>query len=268
MRYRIIALLTVTVVCFLSAFTAFAEDFAESVQTEALTETEAPAPETLSDELPEGIESADKDELIDIINGLSGEGVHKVQEILLAGINSIEEGQSTTWDNVAYFVERHIEAVSLIVCALAVIAYMTVRTKANKRLRKDITVATNNAVETVEIAKQMNADSVSALEDCSRSVKDFEKSLNGAVDKIDALLEENREKSAECESLRNALKHNSAADMLVADTVNELLQLANISQTKKDAIYEKVLRAKALINREESADNEGRDEKKANSSVV
>lgn len=241
------------------------EETAPSSETAETTVIESP--ETLVDELPDGIENVDKDQLLEIINGLSGEGVDKMQELLLAGINSVERGQSTTWDKVADFCERHIEAISYIAFAIVGICYIFIRVKSNKKLRNDIGIATNNAVETVEIAKQMNEDSVAALQTAAASIDSFKKTLDSSTEEIKALLAETREKTAEDETLRAALKHNSAADMLLADTVNELLQLANIPQNKKDAIYSKVTAAKALIKAEEKTD-EGKNEKTDKASVV
>ena len=241
------------------------EETALSPETAATTVTEAP--ETLVDELPDGIENVEKEQLLEIIKGLSGEGVDKIQELLLAGINSVERGQSTLWDKVADFCERHIEAISLIAFAIVGILYIFVRVKSNKKLRNDIGIATNNAVETVEIAKQMNADSVAALQNAAARVDSFKETLDASTNEIKALLAETRQKTAEDETLRSALKHNSDADMLLADTVNELLQLANIPQNKKDAIYSKVTAAKALIKAEVET-NEGKDKETDKASIV
>ena len=197
--------------------------------------------------MPYGIECADNERFVEMINGLSGEGVDKVQALLLAGINSTERNEGTVWDRIAEFCERHIEAVSLCVCAVAVLIYLCVRIRSMKRLRRDIGTATNNAVETVEIAKSMNESGVNALLNTQRSIDGFKETLDDAIIRMDRLIEEHRQKNKENESLRNALRYNSAADMLVADTVNELLQLANIPQVRKDAIHEKITNAKALI---------------------
>ena len=278
MKDRIVTFILALLLCVCLALPSFAEDTVtpETVTAETVVEETAPesvettvleTPETLSDELPEGIENAEKNQLLEIVNGLSGEGVDKMQAILLAGINSVERGQSTTWDKIAEFCERHIEAISLIVCAVAVILYMIVRLRSNKKLRDNIGTATNNAVETVEIAKQMNADSVVALEKTARSVDSFKDILGTATTEMRALMEETRQKTAENETLRSALRHNSAADMLVADTVNELLQLANIPQNKKDAIYTKITHAKALIDSEGDTD-EAKDKETAQAPVV
>lgn len=301
MKKRIFAIITVLFICVSLDMPSFAEEtvFTDTVAVEtssditvetkeiaevtteaagSLEEKAEPTPETtetmvsesseaLADDLPDGIENVDKEQLISIINGLSGEGVNKMQKLLLAGINSVERGQSTTWDKVADFCERHIEGMSLIAFAIVGIVYIFVRVKSNKKLRNDIGIATNNAVETVEIAKQMNADSVTALEKNSQSINAFKNCLESAEKAMVDLMEENRRKSAENEALRDALKHNSAADMLLADTVNELLQLAKIPQNKKDAIYSKITAAKALIKSEGKTD-EGKNKKTDKASVV
>ncbi len=201
----------------------------------------------LSDELLQEIGEADKEELISLINGLSGEGVEKVKEVLLVGLANVERDDATVWGNIASFCEKHIDAVSLAVCAVAICIYTVVKVRSVRGLRGDIRVSTNNAVEAVEIARRMNAEGVDIMERASQSIDGFRAELGGAVEEIRRMLEAERQKSAECDSLRSALKHNADADILVADTVNELLQLANIPQCKKDAIYSKVKAAKALI---------------------
>lgn len=278
MRNRIITLMLVLILCVCLAMPSFAEDIAitetvteevvvQETSSESIETTVLETPETLSDEIPSGIENAEKNQLLEIVNGLSGEGVDKMQAILLAGINSVERGQSTTWDKIADFCERHIEAISLIACAFTVLLYMITRSKSNKKLRDNIGTATNNAVETVEIAKQMNADSVVALEKAAQRVDSFKNTLDNATEKMTELMAEIRAKETENESLRSALRHNAAADMLVADTVNELLQLANIPQNKKDAIYTKISHAKALID-SEGETNEAKDEETDQTAVV
>ena len=228
-----------------------AQEVSESAETVVLY-----TPESLSEEIPEEIAEADKDELLKIINGLSGEGVERVRAAITVGIDSVERGGGGFWDRAAGFCERHIEAVSLLAFALCVLFYVFVRLRSTKKLRGDIRVSTNNAVETVEIAKRISADSTSALERAAASIDTFGASLEEALAEMRGLMETEQKKSAECESLRMALKHNADADMLVADTVNELLQLANIPQNKKDAIYTRITSAKAIINAEREGGEE------------
>ena len=219
----------------------------EGLETLQNDETSAPL---LLDELPKDIENADREELAAIINSLSGEGVERVKALLIAGAESMERGESSSWDRVADLVQKYAEAISLAVCAVALAVYTAVRVRGNQALRRDIATATNNAVETVEIAKQMSGESVSALEREAESVRAFEATLDKAVERIDALIKENREKSRECRALTDVIRRSSAADLLVADTVNELLQLSSIPQCKKDAIYQKLYKARTLIEGE------------------
>ena len=225
----------------------------EAEYTEAYGEAEIivlNTPQKLSDDIPSGIENAEKDQLIEIINGLSGEGIDKMQTVLLAGINSIERDKSTLWDRTADFCQMHIEAISLIAFSAVVVFYMLIRVRGSKRLRRNIEISTNNAVEAVEIAKSISADNLAVLEGYTVQVERYSSVISDANARIDELLCEVRRKSLENEALRNVIKHNVDADMLVADTVNELLQLSNIPQNKKDAIYSKITEAKALISSE------------------
>ena len=251
--YLLVILFTVCVVIWLPV--SASDEISEVVDTEQGAtdihiEAEESEIQTLSDDIPDGIENAEKSQLIEIINGLSGEGIEKMQGILLAGINSVERDSGTVWDRTADFCERHIEAISLLTFAVTVIFYMALRVRGNKRLRRNIEISTNNAVEAVEIAKGISADNVAELERYSAQVEHYAAAMADATERIDVLLAEIRQKSLENEALRNVIRHNSEADMLVADTVNELLQLSNIPQNKKDAIYSKVSAAKVLISSE------------------
>lgn len=265
MMKKFFAALLVAVLLFSMTLPAFAEDTVE----ETVEETVAVEEETvLSDTVPdeEDIQEADKQSFIEMLDGMSPEGVDKIKDLIIAGMEGIETEKDTTWDKVKIFTLNHLTEIAWIVFAIVLVFYIFIEYVRYKGLRKSSATMNNNAI----LISEKGTDAVRAcnhtMEEVREDVNSYTKTIEEAAALMKAQAAELEQRNAEYEKLlheyRIKLEINSRAETLLADALNELLQLSNIPQIKKDAIYGRYTRAKALIESElEDSDGSENEEK-------
>lgn len=270
MKKRLIALLTILVLAVAIMLPVYAED--DTTATEAVVETietTAAVETTLTDEIPaeEEIAAADKQSFAEMLDGMSPEGVEKIKALILSGMDKIDSTENTGWDKAKTFILAHLTEVAWIVFAVVLVFYIAIEIIRYKGLRKSAATMNNNAILIAEKstdAVKENTDVMKAVKD---SVSQYQNTVSEAAELMKLQAAELERRNAEYEKMlieyRVKLEINSRAETLLADSLNELLQLSNIPQIKKDAIYARYARAKALIE-SEMEDNSNDGESKEN----
>lgn len=224
--------------------TAEATEIATEAPTEAATEATTEAPKDM-----ETIYNAeqDRDWLIDAIKKAKPEEVEFIKGYIEDALVAMEGLNYTDWEWAYKIASDNAEWIACMIVGVGFIAAAVVAVIKYRREKLLI----NNAVGAVSISEREMHAMVAKLDTYEGKYEDMEKKIGEALerlDKRDVMLEEAGEfiRGKEKDNLA-ATNHDIDAMILLADVVNELIQLSNIPQVKKDAIYSKHETAKAAI---------------------
>lgn len=176
----------------------------------------------------------------DVANALihaTPEQLEAVKQYLEKGINVLEE--KTGWDRVTDFLLEHVEELAWIVCAIAFVACMCVVLTAKKKFGLSASTMNNNAVEIAEKSERaVESMKREAMEACREMKEQASMAATQAGDAFDRF-------SA-------ADEKNAHAVSCLAVVVDELLQVSNLPQWKRDEIQMKFNEAMSHVEGHES----------------
>ena len=158
----------------------------------------------------------------DVANALihaTPEQLEAVKQYLEKGINVLEE--KTGWDRVTDFLLEHVEELAWIVCAIAFVACMCVVMTAKKKFGLSATTMNNNAVEIAEkserLVESMKNEAINACREMKEQAHEAAEKASDAFERFSA-----------------ADEKNASAVSCLAVVVEELLQVSNLPQWKRD----------------------------------
>ena len=215
----------------------------EAVDTEAVTEEI-----TTVIDADDAIEAEDARQwLIDAIKNAKPEQVKFIKGYIEDALVAMEGLQYTEWEWIYKITSDNAEWVACIIVGLGFIFNGVVMIVKYRREK----VLINNSVDAVGVSERKMGEMVKRVGDYEMRFEDLAQE-NVAVLKR---LNERDEQLADAqqtickmqEQMSAATKHDIDAMLLLADVLDELIQLSNIPQVKKDAIYSKHETAKNHI---------------------
>lgn len=215
----------------------------EAVDTEAVTEEI-----TTVIDADDAIEAEDARQwLIDAIKNAKPEQVEFIKGYIEDALVAMEGLQYTEWEWIYKITSDNAEWVACIIVGLGFIFNGVVMIVKYRREK----VLINNSVDAVGVSERKMGEMVKRVGDYEMRFEDLAQE-NVAVLKR---LNERDEQLADAqqtickmqEQMSAATKHDIDAMLLLADVLDELIQLSNIPQVKKDAIYSKHETAKNHI---------------------
>lgn len=270
MRNFLITALTLLTIAYIIAVPAHAaEETAEGIETvtevqqevteETPTETifegtEAVDTEAVTEEITTAIDADDALEaedarqwLIDAIKNAKPEQVEFIKGYIEDALVAMEGLQYTEWEWIYKITSDNAEWVACIIVGLGFIFSGVVMIVKYRREK----VLINNSVDAVGVSERK-------MDEMVKRVGDYEMRFENLAQENVAVikrLEERDKQLADAlqtickmqEQTAAATKHDIDAMLILADVLDELIQLSNIPQVKKDAIYSKHETAKNHI---------------------
>lgn len=147
-------------------------------------------------------------------------------------------------DEIVAYVQAHLEEISVIITMIVTIIY---NVRKNTKIDKSVTTLNNNAVTVA-------TDSKKAIDEALASIAETAATVSGYKEEIANLLEEVRQNAEEKQALEKTLADVTAhlkaaklANVELANELAELLVLANIPNSVKDAFFARHRAAVASI---------------------
>lgn len=215
----------------------------EAVDTEAVTEEI-----TTVIDADDAIEAEDARQwLIDAIKNAKPEQVEFIKGYIEDALVAMEGLQYTEWEWIYKITSDNAEWVACIIVGLGFIFSGVVMIVKYRREK----VLINNSVDAVGVSERKMGEMVKRVGDYEMRFEDLAQENVAVIKRLDE-----RDKQLDdalqtiCkmqEQTAAATKHDIDAMLILADVLGELIQLSNIPQVKKDAIYSKHETAKNHI---------------------
>lgn len=215
----------------------------EAVDTEAVTEEI-----TTVIDADDAIEAEDARQwLIDAIKNAKPEQVEFIKGYIEDALVAMEGLQYTEWEWIYKITSDNAEWVACIIVGLGFIFSGVVMIVKYRREK----VLINNSVDAVGVSERKMGEMVKRVGDYEMRFEDLAQENVAVIKRLD----ERDEQLADAlqtickmqEQTSAATKHDIDAMLILADVLDELIQLSNIPQVKKDAIYSKHETAKNHI---------------------
>lgn len=218
-------------------------DGTEAVDTEAVTEEI-----TTVIDADDAIEAEDARQwLIDAIKNAKPEQVEFIKGYIEDALVAMEGLQYTEWEWIYKITSDNAEWVACIIVGLGFIFSGVVMIVKYRREK----VLINNSVDAVGVSERKMGEMVKRVGDYEMRFEDLAQENVAVIKRLD----ERDKQLADAlqtickmqEQTAAATKHDIDAMLILADVLGELIQLSNIPQVKKDAIYSKHETAKNHI---------------------
>lgn len=215
----------------------------EAVDTEAVTEEI-----TTVIDADDAIEAEDARQwLIDAIKNAKPEQVEFIKGYIEDALVAMEGLQYTEWEWIYKITSDNAEWVACIIVGLGFIFSGVVMIVKYRREK----VLINNSVDAVGVSERKMGEMVKRVGDYEMRFEDLAQENVAVIKRLD----ERDKQLADAlqtickmqEQTAAATKHDIDAMLILADVLDELIQLSNIPQVKKDAIYSKHETAKNHI---------------------
>ncbi|MBQ1233407.1 MAG: hypothetical protein IIX86_07740 [Clostridia bacterium] len=213
--------------------TIFEGTDAEAV-TEAITEQEEI---TTAIDADDALEAEDARQwLIDAIKNAKPEQVEFIKGYIEDALVAMEGLQYTEWEWIYKITSDNAEWVACIIVGLGFIFSGVVMIVKYRREK----VLINNSVDAVGVSERKMGEMVRRVGDCEQRFEDLAQENVAVIKRLD---ERDKQLAEALETIRQleekncaATKHDIDAMLVLADVLDELIQLSNIPQVKKDAI--------------------------------
>jgi hypothetical protein len=227
-----------------TAETIFEGTDAEAV-TEAITEQEEI---TTAIDADDALEAEDARQwLIDAIKNAKPEQVEFIKGYIEDALVAMEGLQYTEWEWIYKITSDNAEWVACIIVGLGFIFSGVVMIVKYRREK----VLINNSVDAVGVSERKMGEMVKRVGDYEMRFEDLAQENVAVIKRLD---ERDKQLAEALDTIRQleekngaATKHDIDAMLILADVLGELIQLSNIPQVKKDAIYSKHETAKNHI---------------------
>lgn len=215
----------------------------EAVDTEAVTEEI-----TTVIDADDAIEAEDARQwLIDAIKNAKPEQVEFIKGYIEDALVAMEGLQYTEWEWIYKITSDNAEWVACIIVGLGFIFSGVVMIVKYRREK----VLINNSVDAVGVSERKMGEMVKRVGDYEMRFEDLAQENVAVIKRLDErdeqLADAQRTICKMQEQMSAATKHDIDAMLILADVLDELIQLSNIPQVKKDAIYSKHETAKNHI---------------------
>lgn len=268
-NFLITALTLLAIACLITVPAHAAEETAQGVETvtevqQEVTEetpaetifegTEAVDTEAVTEEITTAIDAEDALEaedarqwLIDAIKNAKPEQVEFIKGYIEDALVAMEGLQYTEWEWIYKITSDNAEWVACIIVGLGFIFSGVVMIVKYRREK----VLINNSVDAVGVSERKMGEMVKRVGDYEMRFEDLAQENVAVIKRLD----ERDKQLADAlqtickmqEQTAAATKHDIDAMLILADVLDELIQLSNIPQVKKDAIYSKHETAKNHI---------------------
>jgi hypothetical protein len=163
--------------------------------------------------------SSDEPDIDELIDRATPEQIQAIKDYILDGLAPVDGANITGWDKVKIFVIENLDAIAWIIAGVAFVVFFIGNCILRKTVSRESAVMNNNTVELGEAAKRYMGEAAVTVKE------------------VLAAAEELRiETAAEIERLKNTETAYSESVELMATVVNELLQVSNLPQWKRDEI--------------------------------
>ena len=242
MKKTTFAILTALLMATIMVITPFAEE-TEIVTTGAEIVTEAET-FTVSDVLET---EKDRNWILGVIENATPEEVDKMQQAIENAILGLETEDFGDWDWAYKIVTDNAHALSLIAVGLGLLVTAIigiVKVKRDKMLNHNVIASTETAVQICEENQKVIEGYASQIAELSKAVAELMAEVKAKDEVIAKLTEEEtalvKQEMAEHEASKNA-------SVLLADIVYDLIEMSNIPQVKKNALFTRHETAKKRI---------------------
>ncbi len=191
------------------------------------------------------------EEIESILADASPEQVRYIKAKIESVLSGLEGYNVTGWDKVAAWVTRNIYAVSWAIFGIGAIVAAFIYLRKNRGLMRQLATLNNNSVE---IAKASHEDSGRALDavkqyaaetaEMREAVAEMTKAVAEMLAAHESTSAERDAAAAETDAQRKA---ETDAILLLADTLEAMMQCSRINDARKDEIAAKYAAAKRLI---------------------
>ena len=163
-----------------------------------------------------------------------------------------EKTPESTWsEKLANFIRANVTETSLVTFAMALIAFCIEHLTSNKKLRNNIGVLNNNAIEIANTSATKTEENTKELSSLKDAISLFMDSLLGRVNDtlgtISKTAEERDELEKKLAENNKLLERTIIAVKDCSDMVANLLIMSNIPNSKKEEVYSRHLELVKLL---------------------
>lgn len=227
-----------------------------SVQAEEMESgAETPAKsisETASDaETDTSAKTLTAEEIESILADASPEQVRYIKAKIESVLSGLEGYNVTGWDKVAAWVTRNIYAVSWAIFGIGIVFAAFVYIRKNRGLMRQLATLNNNSVEIAKASHEDSGRALDAVKQYAAETAEMREAVAEMTKEVAEMLEAHESTSAERDAAVAETdaqrKAETDAILLLADTLEAMMQCSRINDARKDEIAAKYAAAKRLI---------------------
>lgn len=232
--------------CIVSAQAAESESGAET-PAESILETASGA-ETETDTSENTLTA---EEIESILADASPEQVRYIKAKIESVLSGLEGYNVTGWDKVAAWVTRNIYAVSWAIFGIGIIVAAFVYIRKNRGLMRQLATLNNNSVEIAKASHEDSGRALDAVKQYAAETAEMREAVAEMTKEVAEILAAHESTSAERDAAVAETdaqrKAETDAILLLADTLEAMMQCSRINDARKDEIAAKYAAAKRLI---------------------
>lgn len=244
------AILLLFSACIVSAQAAESESGAET-PAESILETETNAEIGTDVEADTSAKTLTAEEIESILADASPEQVRYIKAKIESVLSGLEGYNVTGWDKVAAWVTRNIYAVSWAIFGIGIVFAAFVYIRKNRGLMRQLATLNNNSVEIAKASHEDSGRALDAVKQYAAETAEMREAVAEMTKEVAEMLAAHESTSAERDAAVAEIdaqrKAETDAILLLADTLEAMMQCSRINDARKDEIAAKYAAAKRLI---------------------
>jgi hypothetical protein len=244
------AILLLFSACIVSAQAAESESGAET-PAESISETASGAETGTDTETDTSAKTLTAEEIESILADASPEQVKYIKAKIESVLSGLEGYNVTGWDKVAAWVTRNIYAVSWAIFGIGVVFAAFVYIRKNRGLMRQLATLNNNSVEIAKASHEDSGRALDAVKQYAAETAEMREAVAEMTEEVAEMLAAHESTSAERDAAVAEIdaqrKAETDAILLLADTLEAMMQCSRINDARKDEIAAKYAAAKRLI---------------------
>lgn len=236
--------------CILSVQAEEMESGAET-PAESISETASGAETGTDTETDTSAKTLTAEEIESILADASPEQVRYIKAKIESVLSGLEGYNVTGWDKVAAWVTRNIYAVSWAIFGIGIIVAAFIYVRKNRGLMRQLATLNNNSVEIAKASHEDSGRALDAVKQYAAETAEMREAVAEMTKEVAEMLAAHESTSAERDAAVAEIdaqrKAETDAILLLADTLEAMMQCSRINDARKDEIAAKYAAAKRLI---------------------
>lgn len=230
-----------------------AEEMESGAETpaESISETASGAETGTDTETDTSAKTLTAEEIESILADASPEQVRYIKAKIESVLSGLDGYNVTGWDKVAAWVTRNIYAVSWAIFGIGIIVAAFIYVRKNRGLMRQLATLNNNSVEIARASHEDSGRALDAVKQYAAETAEMREAVAKMTKAVAEVLAAHESTSAERDAAvvetDAQRKAETDAILLLADTLEAMMQCSRINDARKDEIAAKYAAAKRLI---------------------